>query len=109
MQNDWILFGTNQMINETNTDLFALRTFEVYLSSAYILPDSGVFLFQEIDNNLWNIWNGFRTSKTDSLRVFKMGTASPDDLNLDFNVLKIERGNFRGITLKSTTVVGIQI
>lgn len=109
MQNDWILFGTNQIMNETKSDLYALRTFEVYLGNAYILPDSGVFLFQEADNNIWDIWNGFRASKSGAFRVFKISTASPNSLIINFNDLINERNNFRGITFKSTTVVGIQI
>lgn len=108
MQNDWILFYRNPTVNKTNSAVFASRTFEMYFGDAYVLPDSGVFLFQEIHDNVWEIWNGFRASKLDTIRVFKIGIVSSnyfytiDDLNG-------ERSDFRGITLKSTTVVCINI
>lgn len=83
---------------------FALRTFQIYLANAYVLPDAGVFLFLETNNDVWEIWSGFRASKLDSIRVFEYGTASSNRLTV-VRELHDERRNFRGITLKSTTVV----
>lgn len=80
------------------------RTFETYLGNAYVLPDSSVFMFQKINNNIWEIWNGFRTSELDSMRVFKVGLASPNHLILN-DVSVNERRNFRGTTLRTNTVV----
>lgn len=103
MQNDWILFDKNVATNRTNTTSLALKIFETYLGDAYVLPDSGVFLFLEIDNDVWEIWNGFRFSKLDIMRVFKVGSASSIYLNV--NDLYAERRNFREVTLKANTVV----
>ncbi|XP_022171946.1 glutamate receptor ionotropic, kainate 4-like [Myzus persicae] len=83
---------------------FALRTFQIYLANAYVLPDAGVFLFLETNNDVWEIWSGFRASKLDSIRVFEYGTASSNRLTV-VRELHDERRNFRGITLKSTTVI----
>lgn len=84
--------------------MFALQTFQKYLADAYFLPDSGVFLFQEIDGgDRWEIWNGFRASKSDKIRVFKTATTSPDYYETSDS--DDEKRDFRGITLKSTTVV----
>jgi len=85
---------------------FALQTFKIYLANAYILPDSGVFLFLKTNNNVWEIWSGFRASKLDSIRVFEYGMASSNQLTI-IRELHDERRNFRGIILKSTTVVRI--
>lgn len=109
MQNDWILFGKNVATNTTNTTSLALKIFETYLGDAYVLPDSGVFLFQEIDNDVWEIWNGFRFSKSDTLRVFKIGSASPNNLMINVNDLYAVSRNFRGVTLKANAVVRIPI
>lgn len=77
--------------------------FETYLGNAYVLPDSGVFLFQKINNDKWEIWSGFRASKSDAYRVFRVGTSSSNgSIN---NESYIERRNFRGIILKANTVV----
>lgn len=103
MQNDWILLNQNLVINQTNTTLLALQIFETYLDNAYILPDSDVFLFQKIDIDVWEIWNSFRFSKSDTIRVFKIGSASPN--YLEMNDLYTEKRDFCGITLKANTVV----
>jgi len=102
-QNDWILFDHGSIVNEMTSAQFALRTFQMYLANAYVLPDSGVFLFLETYNDVWDIWSGFRASKSDTIRVFEYGTASSNRLTI--RELHEERRNFRGITLKSTTVV----
>lgn len=107
MQNDWILFGKNVASNTTNTTSLALKIFETYLGDAYVLPDSGVFLFQEIDNDVWEIWNGFRFSISDTMRVFKIGSTSPNNLNA--NDLYAERRNFHGVTLRANAVVRIYL
>eukprot|EP00102_Acyrthosiphon_pisum_P025866 XP_016663076.1 PREDICTED: glutamate receptor ionotropic, delta-1-like [Acyrthosiphon pisum] len=83
---------------------FAMRTFQIYLANAYILPDAGVFLFLETYNSdIWEIWSGFRASKLDTIRVFEYGRASSNQLTISES--HDERRNFRGITLKSTTVI----
>lgn len=108
MQNDWILFNQNPLVNNANSTLFASQTFEIYFSNAYVLPDSGIFLFQQIDDNVWEIWSGFRASKLDTIRVFKIGAVSSNYF-YSMNVFNNERSDFRGITLKSATVVRIDI
>lgn len=106
MQNDWILFDRNATTaNTTNSNGFAWKTFNKYLADAYVLPDSGVFLFEEIDDNVWKFWNGFRASKTDGLRVFGMGSGSSNYFHIDSFAFNEQRKNFLGITLKATTVV----
>ncbi|CAI6365967.1 unnamed protein product [Macrosiphum euphorbiae] len=103
-QNDWILFDEGSLANEMSSAQFALRTFQIYLANAYVLPDAGVFLFLETYNSdIWEIWSGFRASKLDTIRVFEYGTASSNRLTI--SELHDERRNFRGITLKSTTVI----
>lgn len=105
--NDWILLGGQPAVtNETNTTAasLAMEIFQTYLGEAYVLPDAGVFLFQKTgQKDLWYIWNGFRASKSDTMRVYKIGTASPERLEIDD--LRDERRDFRGITLKVNTVV----
>lgn len=104
MQNDWVLLDRrNPTANDTDSS--ALRTFETYLADAYVLPDSGVFLFRAVDDGLWEIWNGFRASKSDAFRAFRVGTVSANHLHVDDYGLNDERKRFGGITLKSTTVV----
>ncbi|VVC30078.1 Ionotropic glutamate receptor [Cinara cedri] len=106
-QNDWILLdGQPVVANETNMTAASLATeiFQTYLGEAYVLPDSGVFLFQMTgQKDFWHIWNGFRASKSDTMRVYKIGTASPESLEIDD--LREERRDFRGITLKVNTVI----
>lgn len=100
------MFGGNTTAgNTTDSTAVAARTFNSYLADAYVLPDSGVFLFQEVDDNVWTIWNGFRASKTDQLRVFGIGSGSPNHFNVNSFVLNEQRNDFLGVTLKSTTVV----
>jgi len=103
-QNDWILFDEGSLTNEMSSAQFASRTFQIYLANAYVLPDAGVFLFLKTYNSdIWEIWSGFRASKLDTIRVFEYGTVSSNRLTI--SELHDERRNFRGITLKSTTVV----
>jgi len=97
------LFDEGSLANEMSSAQFALRTYQIYLTNAYVLPDAGVFLFLETYSDIWEIWSGFRASKLDTIRVFKYGTASSNWLTI--LELHNERRNFRGITLKSTTVV----
>jgi len=104
-QNDWILFDQSSFANETSSAQFALRTFQVYLANAYVLPDASVFLFIKTYGGVWEIWSGFRASKSDSIRVFEIGKASSNRLTI--HEINYEKGNFRGATLKSTTVVRI--
>ncbi|XP_026805088.1 uncharacterized protein LOC113548417 [Rhopalosiphum maidis] len=102
-QNDWILFDQSSFANETSSAQFALRTFQVYLANAYVLPDASVFLFIKTYGGVWEIWSGFRASKSDSIRVFEIGKASSNRLTI--REINEEKRNFRGATLKSTTVI----
>lgn len=77
--------------------------FDTYLDKSYVLPDSCVFLFQKIGNNVWEIWSGFRASKLDTIRVFKTGLASKYHMEI-YDSIDL-RTNFWGATLKATTVV----
>ncbi|CAH1738067.1 unnamed protein product [Aphis gossypii] len=102
-QNDWILFDQNSFANETNSAQFALRTFQLYLGNAYVLPDASVFLFLKTYDGVWEIWSGFRASKSDAIRVFEIGTASLNRMTI--REMHDEKRNFRGVTLKSTSVI----
>jgi len=62
-----------------------------------------VFLFQKIGNNFREIRSGFRASKLDTIRVFKTGSASK--YHVEINDSLDLRMDFRGATLKATTVV----
>jgi len=83
-----------------------MRTFQLYLGNAYVLPDASVFLFLKTYDGVWEIWSGFRASKSDAIRVFEIGTASSNRLTIREEIHD-EKRNFRGVTLKSTTVVCI--
>lgn len=103
MQNDWFLFNQKLVLNTNDTLTIASIVFETYLGKSYVLPDSGVFLFQEIGNNDWEIWSGFRASKLDAIRVFKTGLVSKYHIEINDSIRL--RTNFRGAKLKATTVV----
>ncbi|XP_050546126.1 uncharacterized protein LOC126908256 [Daktulosphaira vitifoliae] len=103
MQNDWVLIDNRKEINIPLTDTLALATYQIYLEKLYILPDSGVFFFIKTEQNYWEIWNGFRPSNTAKIRVFKIGKATTQKIELDN--LNSERMDFGGITLKATTVI----
>lgn len=104
MQNDWLLFNQKSISNTNDTLTIVSIVFEKYLGKSYVLPDSGVFLFQKIGNNVWEIWSGFQSSKLDAIRVFKIGSASK---YIEMNDSIELRTNFRGTTLKAITVVRI--
>lgn len=107
VQNDWILFSRDRAaVGETSAMSVALKVFNTHFNDAYVLPDSSVFLVQETGDNVWEVWNGFKASKSDTIRVFKIGTASPNFLNIS-GLLYEEKRNFRGITLKANSVVRI--
>lgn len=91
------------MKNETNSASFTLKMFETYLGNAYVLPDSGVFLFLKINDDKWEIWSGFRASESDAFRVFKIGAASSNGYTVIDSY--VERRNFHGVILKANTVV----
>jgi len=103
LQNDWLLFNQKLISNTNDTLKIASVVFETYLSKSYVLPDSGVFLFQEIGSNVWEIWSGFRASKFDRIRVFKTGFASKYYIEINDSIEL--RTNFRGANLKAITVV----
>jgi len=105
LQNDWLLFNQKSISNTNDTLTIALIVFETYLGKSYVLPDSGVFLFQKIGNNVWEIWSGFQASKLDTIRVFKIGLASKYHIEMNDSIEL--RTNFRGTTLKAITVVRI--
>lgn len=99
-RNDWILLRRDAATNGTNAASVARKLFDTYLGDAYVLPDSAVYLLQRADDGAWEIWTGFRASVSDAIRVYRVGSASPDVNGLDEG-----RRRFRGITLKANTVV----
>ncbi|XP_050421371.1 uncharacterized protein LOC126833853 [Adelges cooleyi] len=103
MQNDWILFGGQTFSNDTNSSTNVLKIFETYLRDAYVLPDSRVYLFSQTDQDAWEIWEGYRISYREKIRVFQSGMATTN--NLCLNDSNAERMNFRGNVLKATTVI----
>lgn len=105
MQNHWILINPRRKVNATDSSTIALETFEKYLGEAYILPESNVLLFVETADDAWEIWEGFRVSKTDKIRVNKHGFVTSSALQLN-NSIPI-KADLRGITLKATTVVRV--
>jgi len=105
LQNDWVLLNHKSITNKDDTFTIALDVLKTYLNTSYVLPDSGVFILQEIENNLWKIWSGFRASKLDIFRVFCVGMASTNRTEIgDLNKF---RTNFQGVQLKTTTVVSM--
>lgn len=103
-QNDWVFFNGDGYPNNDNTMAVALNEFETHLGESYVLPDSGVFLYQKTGRGVWEIWSGFRASKRDAIRVFRAGVASVDRIEL-YDLIG-QKTDFRGVELKATTVVG---
>lgn len=100
LQNDWVLF--NGKMNGNDTSTAAREVFRKFLDESYVLPDSGVFLFQKTRKRAWEIWTGFRASKSDAIRVFRVGTTFGDRMEIGDSE---PRKNFRGVQLKATAVV----
>lgn len=72
------------------------------MSQSYVLPDSRVYLMIEIDNNnVWEVWDGFRASVSDEIRVSKVGTMTSDLVEIKYS----DRTNFRRVALKASTAV----
>lgn len=112
MQNQWILVDSRPTTKRaTNTSAeVAARTFEKYLNGAYVLPESNVFMLVATDNvgtgHAWDVWEGFKISKTERIRVYRHGTVMGDmRAQLDGNRSMAVRTDLLGITLKATTVV----
>lgn len=103
LQNDWLLFGGKSMNSTNDTSAIALDVFEMYLGKSYVLPDSAVFFFQNIGHGVWEIWSGFRASKSDTIGILKVGMTSKDRMEIDD--LMRYRTNFRGVELRAITVV----
>lgn len=109
MQNDWILINSKR--NESyvlNSSAIALETFEMHLSEAYVLPDSNVFLLIDTASG-WEIWEGFKVGKMERIRVNRHGIVTSDGIYFDKNDSISFKSNLRGITLKATTVVSIDM
>lgn len=106
-QNDWVFFNGHGYPNNGNTMAVALNEFRTHLGGSYVLPDSGIFLYQETGRGVWEIWSGFRASKRDAIRVFRAGAASVDRTEL-YDLIG-HKTDFGGVQLKATTVVGTLI
>lgn len=112
MQNQWILVDsrpTTKRAANTSAEV-AARMFEKYLDGAYVLPESNVFVLVATDNagtgRAWDVWEGFKTGKTERFRVYRHGTVMGDmRAQLDGNRSMALRTDLMGFTLKATTVV----
>lgn len=104
MENYWILINSQQNLKSVDTAKVAQETFEICLSEAYVLPESNVILFVKIDDNAWELWEGFKVGKMEKIRVYKHGTATSGGLQLLNDSIAL-RSDLQGITLKATTVV----
>lgn len=71
------------------------------MSQSYVLPDSKVYLIIEINDNTWEVWDGFRISLSDEIRVSNIGIVSPDAVKIKYS----DRTNFHQIVLKASMVV----
>lgn len=115
MQNQWILVdsrSTTKRSANTSAEV-AARTFEKYLDGAYVLPESNVFVLVATDNagmgGAWDVWEGFKTSKTERIKVYRHGTVMGDmRAQFDGNRSMAVRTDLLGVTLKATTVVRIE-
>lgn len=108
MRNIWILINSRaDYADSADGREVALETFETHLSTAYVLPDSNVFLLVRTGGRdaRWVIWEGFRAGKTDRIRVYRHGSATAGRLEVFENDSVSFRSDLRGITLKATTVV----
>lgn len=101
LQNIWILFNGFGNPNKMETFEIALQTFKTHMSQTYVLPDSRVYLLIRIDNDLWEIWDGFRLSVSERVQVSKVGKMTPDRVEMR----KTNRSNFHRVVLKASTVV----
>lgn len=110
-QNQWIIVDSRLTTKRAaNTAEVAARTFEKYLDGAYVLPESNVFVLVATDNagtgRAWDVWEGFKISKTERIRVYRHGTVMGDmRAQFDSNRSMAVRTDLLGVTLKATTVV----
>lgn len=73
------------------------------MNRIYVLPDSKVYLLIKVNNDLWEIWDGFRLSVSEGVRVSKVGTAITDRVE----IRQTDRSNFQRVVLKASTVVSL--
>lgn len=75
------------------------------MSQSYVLPDSRVYLMIKIDNNMWEVWDGFRISLSEEIQVSNIGIVSADAVKIKYS----DRTNFQRVVLKASTVVSLTI
>lgn len=73
------------------------------MNQCYVLPDSRVYLIIEIDNNMWEVWDGYRISLSNEIRVSKIGIMTPNAVKIKYS----DRTNFHQIVLNASMVVSL--
>lgn len=69
----------------------------------YVLPDSRVYLLIKINDNNWEMWDGFRLNVFEEVRVSRVGLMTSDRIEIQHS----DRTNFENIVLQASTVVSL--
>lgn len=71
------------------------------MNESYALPDSRVYLLIDTGSGPWEVWDGFRLSVFEDIRVSRVGTVTAD--RVEFG--QSDRTDFRRVVLKASAVV----
>lgn len=101
LQNEWILFDRHGNPDKTDSREIASHSFRTFMNQSYAMPDSRVYLLIEVGRHVWEVWDGFRSSVVDQVRVSKVGVMTPDRVEFKHS----DRTDFRRAVLSASTVV----
>lgn len=73
------------------------------MGEAYVLPDSRVYLLVRVDDNIWEVWDGFRLKTAGEIRVSKIGEMTPNRVEINIS----HRANLQRTVLNSSAVVSL--
>ncbi|XP_050546128.1 uncharacterized protein LOC126908257 [Daktulosphaira vitifoliae] len=99
---DWILFDSRASLKDQDNVGFALEIFELFMDRTRILPDSRVYLLTKVSQDVWEIWDGFRSNINEEVRVTKIGTVM--EFNVIMNYSNPNRLNWQKTIIKSAGV-----
>lgn len=75
------------------------------MGRAYALPDSRVYLLTAVNSSHWEIWDGFRFSVFEDIRVSRIGMMTSDRVEIKHS----DRTNFHRTVIRASTVVSLRI
>lgn len=73
------------------------------MGQTYVLPDSRVYLLVKINDNIWEVWDGFRLTVFEKIRVSTVGLMTSDRIEIK----QSDRTNFEDVVLQASTVVSL--